>query len=49
MTEREAAEQRMKTLLRGVDLELSPRQELEAELTLLARERASSGEPAGIR
>ena len=49
MTEREAAEQRMKTLLRGVDLELSPREELEAEVTILARERASSGEPAGIR
>jgi hypothetical protein len=32
MTEREAAEQRLKTLLQGVDLELSPRQELEAEV-----------------
>jgi hypothetical protein len=49
MTEREAAEQRMKTLLQGVDLELSPGQELEAEVTNLARERATSGEPAGIR
>jgi HK97 family phage prohead protease len=49
VTEREAAEQRIKTLLQGVDLELSPREELEAEVTNLARERASSGEPAGIR
>jgi hypothetical protein len=29
MTEREAAEQRMKTLLQGIDLELTPREELE--------------------
>jgi hypothetical protein len=49
MTEREAAEQRMKTLLQGVDLELSPREEPEVEVTNLARERASSGKPAGIR
>jgi HK97 family phage prohead protease len=49
VTERERTEQRVKAILDGTDLELSPHQELEAQVHELGRERARAGEPAGIR